>query len=441
MSIPPPSAVLPGSCLLLGRTRPLPERRPTVGFAAHSAAAKPAPFRLMCYSGEGHLLTVAPTGAGKGRSAIIPNLLTYDGPVICIDPKGENAQVTARRRRDMGQQVVILDPFRTITPDGDGLNPFDLFALPDAEIDSDSEMLTELITGGELALSKDPFWDLTAGGLLTGLIGYAAEQEDPSKRNLGTALDLLHGDDLDYSLAVILDTYQFRTPMIRQEIAGYLSHEGDRCRPSVRSTAQAKVKTLCSAAARRCLQESTFDVQAVLRGDPLTIFLVLPPEKLHSHRAILRLWLGVLLTAVMRRQHRTPHRTLFVLDECAQLGTMPLLRQALTLLRGYGVQVWTFWQDLSQLKQLYSQDWTTIVNNSAVTQVFGMTNNLMAAECAGLLGVQPEELLGLAPGEQMLYRAGEGATTARRLDYLRDRRFAGHYDVNRRFAPTLAPAR
>jgi len=431
MSIPPSFAALPSSRLLLGRTRFAPDRRPAIGFAAHSAV--PVPSRPLFYSGEGHLFTVAPTGAGKGRSAIIPNLLSYSGPVICIDPKGENTQVTARRRRDMGQQVVILDPFRTVTDRGDALNPFDLFALPGAEIDSDSEMLMDLITGGELTLGKDPFWDLTAGGLLTGLIGYAAEQEDSKMRNLGTALDLLHHDDVDYNLAVILDSFTFRTSLIRQEIVGYLSHEGDRCRPSVRSTAQAKVKTLCSEAARRSLRQSTFDLQAVVRGDPLTVFLVLPPEKLHSHRAILRLWLGVLLTAVMRRRHWTPQKTLFILDECAQLGTMPLLRQALTLLRGYGVQVWTFWQDLSQLKQLYPQDWPTIVNNSAVMQVFGMTNHLMAAECAALLGVSPEELLRLPPGAQMLHRAGESVMTARRLDYLRDRRFVGRFDVNRRF--------
>jgi type IV secretion system protein VirD4 len=433
MSIPPSSAALPSSRLLLGRTRSEPDRRPTIGFAAHSAVPVPTASRPLSYSGEGHLLTVAPTGAGKGRSAIIPNLLSYSGPVICIDPKSENTQVTARRRRDMGQQVVILDPFRTVTDRGDALNPFDLFALPGSELDSDSEMLMDLITGGELTLGKDPFWDLTAGGLLTGLIGYAAEQDDPKKRNLGTAFDLLHHDDVDYNLAVILDTFTFRTPLIRQEIVGYLSHESDRCRPSVRSTAQAKVKTLCSEAARRSLLKSTFDLQAVVRGDPLTIFLVLPPEKLHSHRAILRLWLGVLLTAVMRRRHRTPQKTLFILDECAQLGPMPLLRQALTLLRGYGVQAWTFWQDLSQLKQLYPQDWQAIVNNSAVTQVFGMTSHLMAAECAALLGVSAEDLLRLPAGTQMLHRAGEGVRTARRLDYLRDRRFSGHFDANRRF--------
>ena len=219
------------------------------------------------------MLDIAPTGTGKGRSAIIPNLLTYPGPVTCVDPKGENAQVTARRRREMGQEVVILDPFRTVTDHGDALNPYDLFALPGSEIDGDSEMLVDLITGGDLALGKDPFWDLTAGGLLTGLVGYAAELDDPKNRRLGTALDLLHHDDVDYHLAVLLDNHKFKTPLVRQEIAGYLSHEGERCRPSVRSTAQAKVKTLGGAAARRSLHKSTFDLQAVLRGDPLSIFL------------------------------------------------------------------------------------------------------------------------------------------------------------------------
>ncbi|HCE24268.1 MAG TPA: conjugal transfer protein TraG, partial [Hyphomonas sp.] len=34
------------------------------------------------FQGEGHLLTVAPTGAGKGRRFILRNLLKYEGPVV-----------------------------------------------------------------------------------------------------------------------------------------------------------------------------------------------------------------------------------------------------------------------------------------------------------------------------------------------------------------------
>jgi len=114
-------------------------------------------------------------------------------------------------------------------------------------------------------------------------------------------------------------------------------------------------------------------------------------------RALLRLWVGTLLTAVTSRKVIPQTRTLFVLDEAAQLGSLGALKQAITLLRGYGLQVWTFWQDLSQLKTLYANDWQTMLNNSGVLQVFGLNNHLMAKEWAEVMGVDAGELIGLEP--------------------------------------------
>src|SRR3546814_4122546 len=48
--------------------------------------------RFLQQSRPAHLLTMAPTRSGKGVGTIIPNLLTIDRSVICIDPKGENAR-------------------------------------------------------------------------------------------------------------------------------------------------------------------------------------------------------------------------------------------------------------------------------------------------------------------------------------------------------------
>ncbi|MGO8063817.1 type IV secretory system conjugative DNA transfer family protein, partial [Rhizobium johnstonii] len=42
--------------------------------------------RLLRYEGPAHLLTMAPTRSGKGVGTIIPNLLTADRSIICIDP-------------------------------------------------------------------------------------------------------------------------------------------------------------------------------------------------------------------------------------------------------------------------------------------------------------------------------------------------------------------
>ena len=37
----------------------------------------------------------------------------------------------------------------------------------------------------------------------------------------------------------------------------------------------------------------------------------------------------------------------------AQLGSLPMMKQAVSLLAGYGMSIWMVWQDLSQLKALY----------------------------------------------------------------------------------------
>jgi type IV secretion system protein VirD4 len=403
-----------------------------MGFGRASGASRG--MAPLLHDRDTHLITIAPTGAGKGRSGVIPALLTYPAPTLTLDIKGENYRVTARRRRQMGHRVVALDPFGMVVAEADGLNPFDLFALPGSQPDCDAEMLAELVTGGISMMSKDLFWDFTGRGLLTGLIGLAAEDDDPSCRHLGAVIDGLFNDDVDYKIAVQLDRHTFRCDLARRELAAYLGHESERCRPSVRSTAQTFVKSLGGEAVRRTLSRTTFDLRDWLHGENLDIFLIFPPDKLESHRPLLRLLIGTLLVVLMRRSFVPASRTLLLIDEAAQLGQLPHLKTALTLLRGYGATVWTFWQDLSQLRASFGSDWETVLNNSGVVQAYGMTNGRMASACAEVLGVTTSELLGLGPNEQVLLRPGCGPQVVQRVDYLSDTVFAGLFDPNPRHA-------
>jgi type IV secretion system protein VirD4 len=424
--------------LLLGWQRPDAERRrgKAMGFGefAEGPARHAGSRRRVVYRGDGHLMCIAPTGAGKGRGLIIPNLLQYPGPVIVTDPKGENYQVTGRRRREMGHRVIALDPFHVATDQSDRLNPFDLFRLPGSQPDADAEMLADLLTGGAPTSMRDPFWDLASGGLLTGLIGMTLLELDSTCRNLGTVLDLLHQPGWEDKLAGALKQKELTHRLIYNELAGYLGSEPDRCRSSIKSTAQAKVKALGCDAVRKAMSDSTFDLGDLVRGAAVDLFLILPPDKLRSHRAVLRLWLGVILTALVRRPSIPAQRTLILLDEAAQLGPLDVLRQAATLLRGFGVQLWTFWQDLSQLRRLYPEDWRTIVNNARVLQAFGVANGLMATECAAVLGCKPRDLIRLGSGGQIMLTPRRPPRRLDRLDYLRDRCFQGLFAPNRRYA-------
>jgi type IV secretion system protein VirD4 len=388
---------------------------------------------LIRYDGDGHLLTLAPTGAGKGRSSLIPALLTYPGATLTIDIKGEAYAVTARRRREMGHVVVVLDPFCAATLTPDSLNPLDIINLPGSAPDVDSEFLAELLGGSVPLTGNDRFWESNAKGMLVGTIGLAAEHEDRLKRNFGQVLDLMYDDNVDYMLATYLDKHTFKNNLARQELAAYLQHEGEKVRPSIRSTGLCLLKSLGSEGVRKSLSSTSFDLMAWFRGDPIDIFIVFPPDKLESHRQLLRLLLGTLMAVLTRRTEMPKHRTLLLLDEIAQCGALPHLKTALTLLRGYGVQVWSMWQDLSQIKHLYPTDWESILNNSAVIQCFGTTNGWAAKTIGDLLDMNPGELLRMSPKQQQLMLPGEGSRMTQRVDYLTDPLFRGLFDPNPRY--------
>jgi type IV secretion system protein VirD4 len=384
------------------------------------------------YGGDAPLLTCAATGAGKGRGVLIPNALTYPSSLIAVDIKGELYQVTSRRRREMGQQVVVLDPFHLVTDRSDSLNPLDLMTLPRSDIDSDAETMASLLAVGN-AFEREPYWNITANGLIAGLIAHISSGA-PAERHLGQLRAWLYRSDLDMAIAKMLDARMVKSRIAWDQFVGYLAAPQEQTRPCIRTTACSYVSALGSEHVVETLRTSSFRLQDVYDGKPLSIYIVIPPDKLESHKALLRLWVGTLLTTVMRRTTMPKQRTLFLLDECAQLGSLDSLRQAVTLLRGSGLQTWTFWQDLSQLRQVYPNDWQSIINNSGVLQAFGINNHNMAKEWSELLGLRSQDMQGLPREDVVVLRQGQGSVVCRRPDYLKDKVFAGSFDTNQRFA-------
>ncbi len=417
--------------LLLGWQ--LDDRRDPMGFGAPRASEAAIQGETpILYGEDRHLLTIAPTGAGKGRGVIIPNLLRFEGSAIVIDPKGETWHVTHRRRKEMGQEVRLLDPFGAVSRKTDALNPFDLFDRPGALLDADAEMLASLLAG-DVGFHKEPFWDNWGRSLMAGVIAAVAETASKSERHFGRVREILMSDDAVYNLAALIEGHENLNRLSKQNISSFLPIT-DQTRSGILSTAQSYLKVVNSDSALRSLSKSTISLDAVRRGDPMTIYIVIPPDKLESHGGLLRLWVGALMLTVMGRKRRPKRSTLFLLDECAQLGEFGPLRQSMTLLRGYGLQVWPFFQDLSQLQRLYPKDWRTIFNNAGVFQLFGVANHLMAKESSDLIGdISADTLRAMPKDRQIIAVSNEKAQSARLPDYLQDAPFQGHFDANPMF--------
>jgi type IV secretion system protein VirD4 len=220
----------------------------------------------------------------------------------------------------------------------------------------------------------------------------------------------------------------------KQQLSAFLAHEGDKVRTSVLSVAQQHLRIFASQGVQRAVAATSFDLAKVKSGAPLTIYIVVPPTKIVSHRALIRLWLATLLGVITERTAAPERPTVFMVDELAQLGGLHAFKEAVTLLRGYGLRCCLFLQSHAQLKALYPLDHEAITENCGVIVTFGHTSMGMSRPIADMLGDISADALFTMTSEQIALHVPRSPTViARRLDYLKDDLFADTFDVNPRY--------
>jgi len=339
--------------------------------------------------------------------------------------------ITARRRRELGQRVVVIDPMGVTDQPSDTLNPLDAIDITTAGAVDEVAVLTQALNATAHD-ERNRYWSsrgmhLAIGAILQVLV--EARTAGGGDGNLLAVRDMIN--------AAAADPAEMARRMLGsahpevQRIARMLNIGAAETLGGIISFSQEMIDFLRGDLVQANMSSTSFDLDEVTRGAPLSIFLVLPPHMLESHSRLLRLWLSALISCFRRRRARPALSTLFVLDEAAQLGELPQLRQAVTLLRGYGLQTWSFWQDASQLQLLYPRDWKTMVNNCRVLQCFGALNQAAAEGMSELTGFgNGAMVLDLAPDEMVLQLAGDEAVVARLPNYLTDPAFAGMFDPN-----------
>ena len=423
----------------------------------------------------GHVVTVAPTGSGKGIGAVIPNLLDYPGSALVLDVKGENAAVTARARRALGQAVHVVDPFAVNGDGGAAFNVLDRLDVWNPDCVSESAILADALV---IAESKGDavHFDESAKNFLQGLMLHVAGLDDAERRNLGELRRLLTAGESEFfdvlGTMAADDTAAFGIPA---RAANTLMGMADKERGSVLSTARRNTAFLDDPRVSAALSRSDFDLSEI-KATAMTVYLVMPANRIGPNARFLRLFISSVIAAITSSNVQPAHRVAFLLDEFGQLGYMKQIEDAVSLLRGYGLAFWVFIQDLSQLKGTYPK-WQTFLANSAksffgtddydtakyisdslgkATIEFETTNkgkssggnfggsdsgsgsfgrnrgksSGISQQFAGRELLTPDEVMRLGPEHPIVLVRGERPYLLDRLNYLADAEYAGRFDAN-----------
>lgn len=414
--------------LFLGRT--IPERPLRIGFDLGMSTDTSERPQDVVHTSPAGLITVASTGSGKGTDHIIPNVLTFGpGSLFVVDPKGEIAAVTARHRASIGQ-VIILDPFSICTANSSSVHGFNPLDLVDADSDTavdDAMSLANLIITP--SFTSDPFWEVSAANWLGATILFVAASCSGADRSIATVRRIWMASD--EKLATILAAMKaFKTGRgFVSEVANTIISCPDRTRGSIMSTLHSSIQVFSSRRVEQSLQPSTLRVADILSGQAMTVYMVLPPERLASHSRLLRLWLGSIIMVMARRKAAPPVTSLILADEVGQLGHMPMLLAAASLMRGYGVRLWTLWQSFSQIDAIYGKDAGTLIDNAGTILAYGINSHATAERLAQLTGWSGP-LLGMPSDCQVIAMQGRPPFLSRRVSYLGGNRFQGLYDAN-----------
>ena len=248
-----------------------------------------------------HVITFAGSRAGKGRAAIVPNMLHYPGSVLATDPKGELATMTARQRVALKQDVHVLDPFGVAVGYPHkasllkGFNPIQAMRM-DRLIEDASPISDALVVGSEKA---DPHWNESARAFIEGIVLHVRTWPDyEGRRSLLTVREVVgrgaKDDDLTrapdgYSmlaLAVDMRRNEAASGVIQTAAADFFDRPPNE-RGSVLSSARRHLKFIDlfreTRIGRLTLERHDFELDA-LKTKPTTIYLCLPARHIGTCR-------------------------------------------------------------------------------------------------------------------------------------------------------------
>jgi type IV secretion system protein VirD4 len=252
------------------------------------------------YGGQGHLLTVAAARMGKGATLLVNALLSWLHGAIIIDPKCENALITAHFRRRLGP-VYILNPFRMFARELKGMharfNPMDMLDAASLSFHANCDKLAAALVWDEGQEGK--YFTDGARILVSGIIAALMRHGPACKRNLVTVAQIIGSGDGLFTFC--REAMQSSDPFIRSKLERFALAEGkepSREMGDVTATGITNLGFVNNAAIAESLVASDFRF-ADVRKRRATVFICLPLSKLDICDKYFRLILETALAELL----------------------------------------------------------------------------------------------------------------------------------------------
>ncbi|MDD7390410.1 MAG: type IV secretory system conjugative DNA transfer family protein [Lachnospiraceae bacterium] len=321
---------------------------------------------------DNHSMILGSTGSGKSRLLCMPmiGIMANAGESFIItDPKEELFKMTSGMAREQGYQVVVLN-FRDVSR-GDMWNPlllpYELYRKGDR--DHAMSLLNDFVmTLAAADKTQEQFWLQMAQSLILAnilLLFEAGKKEQVNMHSL-SRMCLDYGRPRNCNALYQLLEYMNPDSIAAMNYAG-VCVDAEKTQSSIMGVVHSILRVFnTQEELLRMMSDSTFDMRSFGRKKT-AVYVIVPDEKstFHFLVSIFTKQCYEMLVGEAHKEEdmRLPVRVNFVLDEFANLPTIPDMPNMISAARSRNIRFHLVIQSMNQLFGKYGHDADTISSN------------------------------------------------------------------------------
>lgn len=326
-----------------------------------------------------HVLVYGGSGSGKTFGFVKPNMMQLHSSLVVTDPKGTLLPETGNLFEKKGWRIKVLDTVDL--KNSMHYNPFAYIREPKDILTLANTLQKNLKPEGS-GQPADPFFDQAALLWLQAIIGYLWYEAPPEEQNIPTVLEFLEADEVREDD----ETYKNAVDMLFEELEAknpqhFAVKQRRKYKQSAGKTAKSVLITLGASMApfdipevRELVSDDELEIDTYGDKDQRTILYVIISDTDKTYNFIPAILFTQMFNALCYKADKemggkleTPVQ--FILDEFANIGTIPDFQILIATVRSRLISVILMLQTQSQLKDKYKEAAETIVGNCD-TQIF-----------------------------------------------------------------------
>ena len=351
-----------------------------------------------------NVMVIGGSGSGKSRFYVKPNLMQANTSYVCTDPKGELLRSTGKMLESYGYKIKVFNLIDMAH--SHNYNPFNYIYDVDGNYSTTAviKMVNVLMknTQKEGGGGGDQFWDDSTKALLAALCFYLVECESKEMQNFSEVMKLLKKaevkegkDEFQSDLDLIFDALEHPEKYKSDEAAKDEKFQNLNlidlaknakpvsqymCLKYYKDFKKAAGDTAKSILISTAVRLQAFNIPEVMDltccdnihlemiGDEKTVMYIIIPSSDDTFNFLAAMMYTQLFDVLYDRANfehggRLPIHVRCLLDEFANIGTIPRFEELLATMRSMEISANVIIQNLSQLKKMYKDSWENVLGN------------------------------------------------------------------------------